>query len=304
MQLRHLKTFVAVASELSITRAAQRVHLSQSSVTEQVQGLEAELGAALFDRSGRKLRLTEAGLRFADFAARLLALAEEARAAVAEAARTPRPPVRLGALETLCATWAPPVLARIARAHPDLQIVLGAASSAELRTAVRDGALDIAFLFGAQPADLELESEVLGHDELMFVAPPDSRLARHRTVGPEDVVREAFLVTQAGCAYRAMFEAAFPAERPARPRIAGEIGSISAMLRLVGEGLGCALAPHLAIGVSPAGLIVRPWAGAATRVPISAVWRRGHGPAGVEMVLSAARERSAASDEPMAAVDV
>src|SRR5882757_7280417 len=86
MQLRHLKTFAAVASTLNITRAGEKVHLAQSSVTEQIQSLEADLGAPLFDRSRHRLRLTEAGRRLLEYAGDLLSLADEARSAVADAA--------------------------------------------------------------------------------------------------------------------------------------------------------------------------------------------------------------------------
>ena len=77
MQFRHLKTFMAVASTLNVTRAVKQVHLAQSSVTEQIQMLEADLGAALFDRSRRRLQLTEAGRRLLDYAGDLLALADD-----------------------------------------------------------------------------------------------------------------------------------------------------------------------------------------------------------------------------------
>ena len=79
MQLRHLRTFAAVASTLNITRAAEQVHLAQSSVTEQIQTLEADLGTALFDRARRGLQLTEAGRRLLEFAEPLLTLADDAR---------------------------------------------------------------------------------------------------------------------------------------------------------------------------------------------------------------------------------
>lgn len=82
MQLKHLRTFLAVASTLSFTRAGQKVHLAQSSVTEQIQALEADLGVALFERSQRKLALTDAGAALVEYAGAMLALAADARAAV------------------------------------------------------------------------------------------------------------------------------------------------------------------------------------------------------------------------------
>jgi DNA-binding transcriptional LysR family regulator len=85
-----LRTFVAVAATLNITRAARKVHLTQSSVTEQIQTLEADLGARLFDRTQRGLRLTAAGQRLLDHAVPLLAMAEEAKAAVADTVGEPK----------------------------------------------------------------------------------------------------------------------------------------------------------------------------------------------------------------------
>src|SRR5215831_12650615 len=84
MQLKHLRTFVAVASTLNLTRAGEKLHLAQSSVTEQIQALESDLGAALFDRSKRKWALTPAGARLLDYAGTIIALSEEARGAVRE----------------------------------------------------------------------------------------------------------------------------------------------------------------------------------------------------------------------------
>src|SRR3954471_8084889 len=118
MELRHLKTFVAAATTLNFTRAAQQVHLAQSSVTEQIQTLEDDLGTPLFDRSRRKLSLTEAGRRMLEYANDLLSLANEAHNAVADASRKTAGTLRLGGLESLCATLLPPVIAAFHQAHP------------------------------------------------------------------------------------------------------------------------------------------------------------------------------------------
>ncbi|HEY2533448.1 MAG TPA: LysR family transcriptional regulator [Xanthobacteraceae bacterium] len=78
MQLKHLRTFVAVASTLNLTRAGEKLHLAQSSVSEQIQSLETDLGATLFDRSKRKWGLTPAGERLPEYASAIIALSEEA----------------------------------------------------------------------------------------------------------------------------------------------------------------------------------------------------------------------------------
>jgi DNA-binding transcriptional LysR family regulator len=139
MQLRHLRTFAAVASTLNITRAGEKVHLAQSSVTEQIQSLEADLGAPLFDRSRHRLRLTEAGRRLLEYAGDLLSLADEARSAVADAAGLVAGTLTVGGLETLCASRLPPLLAKFHREHPAIGLQLKAASTGEMQRRKKRG---------------------------------------------------------------------------------------------------------------------------------------------------------------------
>jgi DNA-binding transcriptional LysR family regulator len=122
MELRQLKTFVTVASTLNFTRAAEQVHLAQSSVTEQIQALESDLGTAPFDRSRRRLHLTEAGRRLFDYARDVLSLVDEARASVADAAGVHTGALTVGALETLSASRPPPLLATFGQTHPMVEI--------------------------------------------------------------------------------------------------------------------------------------------------------------------------------------
>jgi DNA-binding transcriptional LysR family regulator len=274
MQLRHLKTFMAVASTLNVTRAAEQVHLAQSSVTEQIQALEADLGTALFDRSRRRLQLTEAGRRLLDYAGDLLALADEARAPVADAAELTAGHLTIGALETLCAAWLPPFLARYQAEHPALHLQVKAAGSGDLRKGVRSGVMDVCFAFGAGPFEPDLHHEPVAEEDLVVIAPPGHRLAGQDVIHAEDFVNEPFLVTETGCVYRQMFDNAFPAGSAGRPRVAGEFGSLVAIRRLVEAGVGCALVPRLVAAEADGRLAVSPWGGDVGSVPISMLWRR------------------------------
>lgn len=292
MQLRHLKTFAAVASTLNFTRAAEQVHLSQSSVTEQIQALETDLGAALFDRSGRKPRLTPAGQRLLGYADDLLALADEARAEVADAAGLSAGQLAIGGLETLCATRLAPLIAEFARAHAAIRLRLQAAGSGELRNALRSGDMDVCFTFGAIAPETGLCAEILAQEALAIIAPPGHRLAALDAVTAGDLAGEAFLVTETGCVYRRMFDAAFPPEAPRRPRVAGEFNSIETIRRLVETGLGCAIVPASVAAGANRRLVARPWAGEARSVPIAMHWRRRRvlAPA-LRLFLDAARAR-------------
>jgi len=296
MQFRHLKTFAAVASTLNITRAARKVHLTQSSVSEQIQALEADLGARLFDRTRRGLRLTEAGQRLLDHATPLLALADEAKAAVADAVAEPRGSVTAGGLETLCATHVPPLLASFGKAYPAIALALKSAGSGDLRAGVRSGGLDIAFIFGGPPVETELASETVAEESIAIIAPRGHRLVAKPAITPQDLDGERFLVTETGCVYRRMFDDMVVAARAAPPRIAGEFGSLAAIGRMVQAGAGCALVPRLAVPEEVAAAVaILPWAGAPATVPIAMIWRkrRVHAPA-LRLFLTAAREHFSA----------
>ncbi len=303
MQLKHLRTFLSVASTLNFTKAAEKVHLAQSSVTEQIQALESDLGVALFDRSQRKLELTEAGATLVEYAESLLALASDARAAVGASAGTVRGVLAVGALETLAARWLPPLLGEFQARHPGVQVNLQIAGTGELRNAVRDGSLDLCFAFTEPPAGLGLRSECVGADELVLLVPAGHPLTGHASVGPQQAAGQRFLVTAPGCAYRQMFDSAFADAGAGRPAIAGEYGSLGAIAGLVRAGLGCALVPRLATGGMDGALAALPWDGPSKRVAIHMIWRPRQLPAALHCLLEAARRRGG-SDQPVAAVDL
>lgn len=267
---------MAVASTLNVTRAAERVHLAQSSVTGQIQALEEALGATLFDRSRRGLRLTPAGQRLQDYAAKLLALADEARAAVASAGEAVAGRLVIGGLETLCAMRLPALLAAYRQRCPDVEVTLKAANSGELRGAVKSGTADVCFVFGDVADDPELEREAVAQEALALIAPPGHRLSARRTLAFADLADEPFLVTETGCVYRRMFERAFAPLAGAGPRIAGEYGSIAAIRTLVEAGEGCALLPRFVVAdaVAAGRSAVLPWPGEEPHVSATMIWRR------------------------------
>ncbi|RFB79627.1 LysR family transcriptional regulator [Methylovirgula sp. 4M-Z18] len=274
MQFRHLKTFVAVATTLNFTRAAARVHLAQSSLTEQIQALESDLGTALFDRSRRDLKLTEAGRRLLDYATDILHLADEARAAIASTTGALQGRLVIGALETLCAERLPAVLARFRQDHSQVDLVLQSAESARLRDGLKSGLFDVCFVFGDLKSDSELRHEIVAQEEIAFIAPLNNPRASQPVLTYEDLLDEAFLVTAPGCVYRRLFDEAFAAHLPARPKIAGEVGSINAIRSLVRAGAGSALVPHMALSENVDDMIVRQWPDGARQAPVTMAWRR------------------------------
>lgn len=300
MQLRYLRTFVAVASTLNFTRAAEQVHLAQSSVTEQIQSLEADLGASLFDRSSRKLRLTDAGHRLLEYAERLLALGREARVAVADAA-TAGSPLALGALETLSARWLSGPLERLLKARPGLPLRVEVAGTGELLARVRRGELDACLIFDAE-SEVGLSSASAGVADLVVIAPAQHRWKHQKTVGPNDLMEEPFFVTPKGCVYRRIFDRAM-ADLGEAPNIVGEFESLATLGAMVAQGGGCALMPRLAVPLRNRSIIVRPWHGKKRSAAIELVWRQqAVQPSALRVLLDLLTDPR--SHESMATVDM
>ncbi|MGY2733526.1 LysR family transcriptional regulator [Sphingomonas sp. UYP23] len=201
MHPRYLRTFIAAATTLNFTRAALAVHLAPSSVSEQMQALEAELGTPLFDRSRRKVRLTAAGEVLLTYARELIDLSDEARTSVATASRGDRGTLTIGVLETLASHWLPQVLAEFHRDHPGIALSLQVAGSGELKAAVRGGTLDVCFAFNTKP-DLDLIVRTLDHTRMVAIVPSDHRCAEMDRLARPDLATEAFIVSQKGCVYR------------------------------------------------------------------------------------------------------
>jgi DNA-binding transcriptional LysR family regulator len=274
MDLKRLKTFVRVADTLNFSEAARQIHRTQSSVTEQIQALEGDLGVALFDRSNRKLALTAAGECLLGYAAQLIDLADEARAAVLAAGGITCQTLAVGGIETIAAAFLPDVVARMAVAHPDVNVRLTVASTSELHAKVRDGTIDVAFFFGAHTPDDGLVATVIAHEPLVLIVPPGHPLASRTGVSHDDIAHERFLVTGQGCAYRKMFETAFRSRLDDQPNIAGEFDSVATIVRLVERSLGCAIVPRMVPSIADANLAVIPWQGDAAAVPVSIMYRK------------------------------
>jgi DNA-binding transcriptional LysR family regulator len=144
MELRHLKYFVAVAEELHFRRAAERLHIAQPAVSEQIRKLEGELGVDLFTRTQRNVALTDAGAAMLDEARRVLVQADVARRAAREAHRRSLGHLRIGNLPDALPTELPHLLRRFAAAAPRVRVTFVTGAARSLLEDVRSGRLDLA----------------------------------------------------------------------------------------------------------------------------------------------------------------
>ena len=289
MHPRLLKTFLAVARCQNITRAADQIHLAQSSVSDQIQTLEAELGTSLFTRSKQGLLLTPAGDTLKPYAEDILLLADEARAAVDMAAGQTARLVTIGALETIATARLAPWISDFQASHPDIELRLKIAGSGDLLRKLGDGEIDVAFCFDRDDkADERLARRTIAAEPLILVGPPGS------TAGDLTALAGMrFIVTEAGCVYRHLFEKAFADAGMATPKRATEVGSIGTIVRLVAAGAGLGLVPRLAVAdaLDRGELVEMPWPGPVRTAPLAMVWRRRRvQPPAVKQLLAAAGE--------------
>jgi DNA-binding transcriptional LysR family regulator len=259
MELRQLATFQAVASTLSFTRAAEALDYAQSSVTAQIQSLEAELGVPLFERLGKRIVLTAAGQRLRAYAEQMLRLADEARVAVQDGDE-PAGVLTIGAPESLCVYRLTQVLSRYHVRFPRVQVVFHPGMCAELQRALHEGKLDLAFLLEPPLPSGALVVEPLIAEPMLLLAHPDHHLARAPRVEPRMLDGEGMLLTEAGCSYRVPFERSL-AQAAARPATVTEFGSIEAIKQCVMAGMGLAFLPAITVAAELAQrrLVALPW---------------------------------------------
>ncbi|MBX3618856.1 MAG: LysR family transcriptional regulator [Rhizobacter sp.] len=255
-QLRQLKTFVAAAETLSFTRAAERVHLTQPSVTEQIRTLEDAVGRALFVRHRNTLALTDAGRELAARARSLLALADETLHAVQGGTSAGEQRLALVAPETLATALLAPLVARYTREHPQVTVSLQTANSADTAAAVKRGEADLGLLHGGPLPDAALASEVLMHDEPVVVMPAGHALCGSEQVPWRAPSAERLGATAPGCTYRA-YLASMTAAHGGGPRVAFEADSVRSLLVMVAAGIGLCVVPRLAYDGASAGLDVQ-----------------------------------------------
>ncbi|MBA1144054.1 LysR family transcriptional regulator [Mesorhizobium neociceri] len=304
MHPRLLKTFLAVARHRNITRASREVHLAQSSVSDQIQSLESELGGALFIRSRDGLDLTAAGEALKPYAEEILQLTEEARIAVEATTGTTAATVTVGALETIAAVKLPQWLAAFRVDHPEIGLRLKIAGSDALLRQVEESEIDVAFCFDKGGLDERLARRTISTEPLVLVASADdAAVLRQNDLAALAAMR--FVVTETGCVYRHLFDTAFAETGVAAPRLAAEVGSIGAIAGMVASGVGMGLVPRLAVAeaLDRGEIVELPWPGSARTASLVMIWRRRRvQPPALKLLLAAASETFAslrsAGDHP------
>ncbi|MEO7753121.1 MAG: LysR family transcriptional regulator [Terracoccus sp.] len=251
MDVRLVEQFVTIAAELNVTRAAERLMVSQSTVSAGLRRFERELGVTLFVRTTRSMTLTPAGERLLPAAEALLASAAHLHDLASESTGRLRGRVRLGTFAALDLLDLPGVVASFRGRHPQVDLALTASprGSTGLEEDLRRGRVDLAFLaLPDQPSDLTVEP--LLSSPFVALVPGDHRLAGRSRVGLDELADESWVDTAAGFGNRVLLDRHL-AGRGLTRRLVVETGDLPSVTGFVAAGVGVAVVP--AVALLPAG---------------------------------------------------
>ncbi|MCF2533301.1 LysR family transcriptional regulator [Yinghuangia soli] len=243
MELQQMRYVIAVAETNSFTRAAQRCLVVQSALSHQIARLEKELGARLFDRTSRRVRLTPAGAAFLPAARACLNAAELAAAEVAATIGEVRGRLNVGLIPTVAAVDVPATLREFHHRHPHARVSLSVGASDELTEQVRQGEIEVAFLgVPTTSRPRGVMARELARERLVAVVAPDHPLAAEPSADLRRLATEEFIDLPAKTAGRSQSDLAFAAAGLTRD-VVFEVSNADYLARLVAAGLGVALLP-------------------------------------------------------------
>jgi DNA-binding transcriptional LysR family regulator len=202
MDVRDLEVFLGVAKHLNFTRAGEEVNLSQPSVSVRIRQLESELGVKLFEQLGKRVGLTEAGSLLIPHARRVITAVQDVKHAVDELQGLERGSFRIGASTTPGMYLIPKTIAHFKARHPKIEIQLGIKDTRQIEAGVARNEFDFGFVGGHLAGD-EVDVHPWLTDQLVLVVAPSHPLARKKSVKPEDLRKEKFILRELGSATRA-----------------------------------------------------------------------------------------------------
>jgi DNA-binding transcriptional LysR family regulator len=246
MELRHLRYFLALAEELSFTRAAERVGIAQPPFSQQIRALEQEMGVRLVDRTPRRVVLTEAGTVFAERARFILSRVGEAVVVTQQIGRGLSGHICVGFTESGC--FHPAVtrtLLEFRQAYPALHVTLQENKSTNLVAMIREGTVDAAFIRPPFEADEVVAYTPLLHEKMVVAVPRGHRLASRKATTLAGLSEEVFVFYHRDVRPGLTDTVIAACERSGfRPRLSQEAPQLTSTLNLVAAGLGISIVPE------------------------------------------------------------
>lgn len=277
MEFRHLRYLLAVAEEMSFTRAAKRLHIAQPALSVQIRQLEDELGVELIDRSRRAITLTEAGTIMVSEARQLLRARDRAIELVRRTGTGAVGTLAVGFVPSASNVTLPPLLRAFLSRYPSVTLTLREMAPDPLVAALHEGRLDVTFLY-LPFDDPSLAQQVVAREQFVVALPADHPLASRDRVDVRELRGEPFVMpARHGMPGLNAQVLNICREAGFEPRtVQDDVWLVQTIVGLVAAGSGIALVPANARSLSPPGVAYRTLSGTtANRVELAAIWRRG-----------------------------
>ncbi|MDR7300421.1 LysR family transcriptional regulator [Haloactinomyces albus] len=297
MEIRWVEAFIAVAEELHFGRAAERLHMGQSPLSQTVKKLERRLGATLFERSTRAVSLTSAGHAFLPHARRIVGEMDLAQRAARATHGEVYGQVTIGFSGALNHRTLPPLTRTVRTRHPNIALTLvNRVATYDALHQLQQGSLDLAFVGLPLSAEMVCSRDI-AEESLGVVLPVDHPLATADGIDLAELSGDDFVTMplQAGSVYReivvnACVRAGF------RPRIAQEVYDPYLILSFVAAGVGVSLAPECLRSIMPAGAVFVPLVGTPPVLRTGIAWNPEHSSEALRAILAVADEVFAPAD--------
>jgi DNA-binding transcriptional LysR family regulator len=293
VELRHLRYFTAVAENGGFGRAAELLHVSQSAISEQIRDLEAELGAPLFDRENRTIRLTPEGEQFLTDARAVLALAGKAAANVQKSLRGEIGTLTIGFFVGGTGKFFPAIIREFKHRFPDVQVGLVEMAPAMQHEGLLGGTIDIAFTRSVQPAHAALlRSELFSTEQLYAVLLRNHPMAKRRRISMRELATERFVLNDRTYS-PAVFDKVITlcTEAGFSPKISATATVSSGVLALVEAGEGLAILPAGAKILSNEELVFVPLSDRSASIELVIAWLAQHESQVLRSFLDLARKK-------------
>jgi DNA-binding transcriptional LysR family regulator len=243
MDIQGLEAFWWISQTGSFNKAAERLYLTQPSVTARIQSLEKELGQSLFERKPRGVRLTDAGRVLLPHAERVLQDIRKARQAVADLEAATGGTLTVGSALTTSTYTLPEIFAKFKAAHPAVEVAVRTGRSQQIQQLVLDDTVQLGLVHSPLSSHTEIEAMPLYAESIILVIHPGHPLAGRSEVTAEHLASEPFITSDKASGYWALVEQ-FWASSGLAPRITMELDSIEATKRMVMNGLGLTMLPR------------------------------------------------------------
>ncbi|OUL99189.1 LysR substrate-binding domain-containing protein [Variovorax sp. JS1663] len=287
MELRHLRYFSVLADELHFGRAARRLSISQPPLSVAIRQLEESVGARLFERNSKEVRLTPAGQQFMASARALLRQAEEAALQARDVASGSAGRLRIGFVGSMLYRGLPQALRSFQARHPSVRVTLTELNSGEQIAELLHDRLDIGFVHSSRLPP-ELQHRLLLAEPFVCCLPARHALARRRLLAPADLRAEPFVLFSRSASpdYHERI-LSICADAGFRPEVRHEVRHWLAVVSLVSQGMGVALVPDAMRRSALRGAVFRPLDRPVAQSEAYAVWRAGPENVLVQRLLNA-----------------